>query len=78
MTITKIISKATCKASFGNIIPEEQLEGSYDILCNDAEYVYIRANGDHREIPFVEKFHKTKWRFFDNEKEIKFDEFGQV
>lgn len=78
MIITKIISKATRKTSFGNIIPEEQLEGSYDILCNDAEYVYIRANGDHREIPTVEKFHKAKWKFFDGEKEIKFDECGQI
>ena len=78
MIITKIISKATRKTSFGNIIPEEQLEGSYDILCNDTEYVYIRANGDNREIPTVEKFHKAKWKFFDGEKEIKFDEFGQI
>lgn len=78
MTITKVISKATRKTTFGNVVPEEKWEGCYEIVANDCEYVYICANGDHREIPFVEKFHKAKWKFFDGEKEIKFDECGQI
>lgn len=52
--------------------------GSYDILCNDAKYVYVRANGDHRDVPYVEKYSKADSVFYSGEKKILFDEFGEI
>lgn len=52
--------------------------GSYDILCNDAKYVYIRANGDHRDVPYAEKYSKADSIFYAGEKKILFDEFGEI
>lgn len=75
MILTKIESKSThVNLLTGRNVPDRVWQGGREVIAQDEEYIYIRRGNNFRDVPHVDKYSKKDFTFWNELKEISFEE----
>lgn len=75
MILTKIKSKSTyINHRTGRNVPDCVLQGAYEVIAQDEKYIYIRRCNNFFDVPYVDKYSKKDFSFWNQLKEISFEE----
>ena len=74
MILTKIESKSThVNPLTGRNVPDRVWEGGREVIAQDEEYIYIRRGNNFCDVPYVDKYSKKDFKFWNQLKEISFE-----
>lgn len=74
MILTKIQSKSTyINPRTGRNVPDCVLQGGYEVIAQDEEYIYTRRCNNFCDVPYIDKYSKKGFTFWNGLKEVVFE-----